>query len=72
VASTPASPVDALDGTTALVGGIVPDAIVEIRADDGTTITPESNLWWQAIDAGRQVTYTLIAGDGRTSDLTLG
>ena len=63
---------DALDGTSVLVGGVVPDTIVEIRADDGTTITPQSNLWWQAIDAGRQVTYTLVADDGRTSDVTLG
>ncbi|MCB0969132.1 MAG: hypothetical protein KDB37_20060 [Ilumatobacter sp.] len=64
--------VDALDGTTVLVGGVVPDAIVEIRSDDGATITPQSNLWWQVIDAGRRVTYTLVADDGRTGEVTLG
>jgi hypothetical protein len=64
--------VDALDGSTVLVGGVVPDAIIEIRADDGTTITPQNNLWWQVIDAGRQVTYTLVADDGRSGDVTLG
>lgn len=63
---------DALDSTTVLVGGVVPDAIVEIRADDGTTIAPQSNLWWQVIDAGRQVTYTLVADDSRTGEVTLG
>ncbi len=63
---------DALDGSTVLVGGVVPDAITEIRADDGTTITPTDNMWWQVIDAGRQVTYTLVADDGRTADITLG
>ncbi len=63
---------DALDFSTVLVGGVVPDAITEIRADDGTTITPTDNMWWQVIDAGRQVTYTLVADDGRTADITLG
>lgn len=63
---------DALDGTTVLVGGVVPDTIVEIRADDGTTITPQNNLWWQVIDAGRQITYTLVADDRRTGGVTLG
>ncbi len=63
---------DSLDGSIVLVGGVVPDAITEIRADDGTTITPKDNIWWQVIDAGRQVTYTLVADDGRTADITLG
>jgi hypothetical protein len=61
-----------LTGSTVLVGGVVPDAITEVRADDGTTITPTDNMWWQVIDAGRQVTYTLVADDGRTTDITLG
>ncbi len=63
---------DELNGSTVLAGGVVPDAITEIRADDGTTITPKDNMWWQVIDAGRQVTYTVVADDGRTTDITLG
>lgn len=61
-----------LTGSTVLVGGVIPDAITEVRADDGTTITPHDNMWWQVIDAGREVTYTLVADDGRTADITLG
>jgi hypothetical protein len=63
---------DQLNGSTVLAGGVVPDAIIEIRADDGTTITPKDNMWWQVIDAGRQVTYTVVADDGRTTNITLG
>jgi len=63
---------DSMDGTKVLVGGIVPDAITEIRTDTGAVIIPSHNVWWDVIDAGQVHTYTLTAADGRTIETYIG
>lgn len=64
--------VDAMDGTQVLVVGAVPDAVTEIRTETGKSITPVANIWWDVIDAGTLMTYTVVADDGRTTELTAG
>lgn len=64
--------VDAMDGTQVLVVGAVPDAVTEIRTETGKSIAPAANIWWDVIDAGTLMTYTVVADDGRTIELTAG
>lgn len=64
--------VDAMDGKQVLVIGAVPDAVTEIRTESGKSIAPVANVWWDVIDAGTLMTYTVVTGDGRTTVLTAG
>lgn len=57
---------------SALLVGAVPDAVTDIRTETGENITPVHNIWWDVIDSGSIVTYKVIAGDGRTAELTAG
>jgi hypothetical protein len=58
----------AIDGTQVVVIGAVPDAVTEI----GKFIAPAANVWWDVIDAGTVMTDTVVAADGRTTELTAG
>ena len=68
----PVGVLDSLDGTQVLVFGAVPDAVTDVRTETGENMTPTHNVWWDVIDAGPLVTYKIITGDGRTTELTAG
>lgn len=54
------------DGSIELVG-IVPDDVISVKID-GTTITPENNIWHHTATAGgTALRITVQSTDGRTA-----
>ena len=58
-----------LDRTRKLVGQIVPDSVNLVTTSDGPTITPVSNVWWDATPIDSTTTYTLHTDDGATIEV---
>lgn len=58
-----------IDRTRKLVGQIVPDSVTAVTTSDGRTITPVSNVWWDATSIDSATTYTLNTDDGASIEV---
>lgn len=57
------------DRTRKLVGQIVPDSVNLVSTSDGRSITPVSNVWWDATPIDAATAYTLHTDDGASIEI---